>query len=756
MGGSNLAGRVSREDLLALFRDEQYTPLTAAEISAALQLRGRTRKALQQLLNHMVLNGEIVVIRKNRYSLGSPVDLVTGRLEVKRSGDGYLTDVEGELPVRVAKGDVGTALPGDLVVARLEPAAPGAPAKKARTGTIIRIVERAKRVIVGTLKTTGKFFYVVPLSPSYQQDFYVPDAAGAALGDRVVVQFTNWENRHVNPEGEIIEVIGPADNPSLDTLAMVRHYGFRDAFPEEVIQAAEQAATRIDAPGVREDLRAKFIFTVDPATARDFDDALSLERDTDGSRVLGVHIADVSHFVTPGGELDSEAAERGNSVYFPDKVLPMLPEQLSNGLCSLNPGRDRLTFSVFLTLDAEGHVVASRFARSVICSKLRLTYEQALDVLNTAAGMRCPVPEVVPEAVTLLKDICEIAQTLRRQRNDQFALDLDLPECELVLGPDGMIAEIRRRENDISHQMIEECMVAANEAVDRELARRGYPSLHRLHEPPTEERMDELVGDLQEMGYHPGNLKHRRTLAEFLRSIRTTPLADLAQTAVLRSMKRAVYSSKAQGHFGLAKKFYSHFTSPIRRYPDLIAHRVLAACLEGRRSPYTPERLEQAAVHCSWTEQTAEEAERALLEIKKYRYLEQELRSGTPRTYNAVVVKVVNFGMFVELPSIEVQGLVHISAISNGFVRFDAAEESLRVGAHAYKASSRVKVRVTGVNLDKRRIDFVLVEEPGARTEGSERRAGEGRGAERTGRESKQRSRDHGGGARRGRPRSPR
>ena len=340
---------VTHETILEFFQRPEYAPMTLGEVSDALHLRGGARKALVSLLHKMVMNGEIVLIRKNRYSLGAPADLVTGRLEVKRSGEGYLTNLEGELNVRIERGQLSTALPGDKVVVRLEPLRTGM-AEWQRHGVVIRVLERGTRVVVGTLKSTGRFLYVVPMDPSYQQDFYVSEVKGAQINDRVVIQFTNWENRHVNPEAEIIEVIGPADNPSLDTLAIMRQYGLPEAFPVEVMREAGASASRLSQPGLRLDLRDHFIFTVDPATAKDFDDALSLERDEEGRRVLGVHIADVCHFVARGNALDREAVERGNSVYLPDKVIPMLPEELSNGLCSLKPDQDRLAFSAFMTI----------------------------------------------------------------------------------------------------------------------------------------------------------------------------------------------------------------------------------------------------------------------------------------------------------------------------------------------------------------------------------------------------------------------
>ena len=698
---------LTHETVLEFMRRPDYAPMTASELAGALQLRGGGRKALAQLLHRMVIAGDIVLIRKIRYSLGAPADLVTGRVECRRSGDGSLVATDTTPAVRIEKANLDTALPGDLVTVRLDPAHPDG-GEPFRVGKVIRIVERAKRVVVGTLRSTGKFLYVVPLDPAYQHDFYVPDAQGAKVDDRVVIQFTNWENKHVNPEAEIIEVIGPADNPSLDTLTIMRQYELPSEFAEEVMREAERSAGRLGSPGKRLDLRERFIFTVDPATAKDFDDALSLERDERNRRVLGVHIADVSHFVTRGSVLDRDAQQRGNSTYLPDKVVPMLPEELSNGLCSLKPGQDRLAFSVFMTFDDEGRMVSSRFAKSIIRSQLRLTYEQALVVIETPTGMQSREAIVSAEAGELIREICDLAMQLRAGRFAQYALDLDMPENQVVIGPDGTIVDIRPVVNDVSHQMIEECMVAANEAVAQELTNRGLKIMHRLHEPPSEERIDELAVDLRGMSYQPGNLKQRRNLAEFLKRIRNTPLAHCAQMAVLRSMKRAIYSADAGGHFGLAKTHYSHFTSPIRRYPDLVVHRILQAALEGKPTPYPAAELKGLAQHCSDTEQNSAEAERDLVEIKKYRFLEQQLKTNDLHVYEAVVVRVMNFGLFVELETLDIQGLVHISTLSDSFVHFDAGLHALRAGREVYNLGARVKVRVVRVDFDKRRLDFVL------------------------------------------------
>ena len=705
-----------KEDIRKLLTEHKAKPLNAAEITAALALRGKERKQLQKWLEELEKGGEIVRIRDNRYALGAAADLVTGTLSLARSGNGFVagTGESAGKEVFVPRADIGTALPGDRVLVRMDAAsARGEVEEGARpAGKIIRVLERSKRELVGTLRSTGRFLYVVAVDPSYQQDFYVPSAAGANLSDRVVIRFTGWENRHVSPEAEIVEVLGPSTDPSIDTQAIIRHYGFHHEFPPEVIAEAEDAAALMERPGHREDLTSAYILTIDPARARDFDDALSVTEDADGRRVLGVHIADVSHFAKPGSALDREAAERGNSVYFPDQVLPMLPERLSNGVCSLRPNEDRLAFSVFLTVDAQGQVTGRRFAKSVIRSRLRLTYEQAM--LAISGRPRAEGEGRLPgEALRVLREVHRLAQQLRQRRFARWAMDLDIPECEVVLGPGGMMTGIRVVENDPSHQLVEECMVAANEAVAAELAGAGVPQVARLHEPPDEGKIEELTALLCGMGYAPGDLNQPRHLAEFLASVKDDPLAHHVRVAVLRSMKRAVYSADATGHYGLAKKFYAHFTSPIRRYPDLLVHRQLAAVIpapggHGRSRPYGKAPLAMAARHCTEMEFRADEAERALLEIKKYRFLADELEKQKPSVYEAVVVAVTNFGMFVEMLSLQLQGLVHVSSISDQFVRYNRERQTLSAGKLVFKVGQKLRVRVASVDFDKRRIDLVL------------------------------------------------
>lgn len=703
--GTDMNDDKDRTAILTLLTREPEKTWLPKDLCVALQLRGKQVKRLRGVLRQLVLDGAIVELRPGVYGVGKAADLASGKLRMIRSGAGLVIDAATGKTVYVGSDDLGTALPDDTVTIRIAPAAAGEEPR----GKVIRIVSRSPRDIVGTLSTTGKFLCVVPLNPVYRLDFYVPDAKGAKEGDRVVVRFTNWVNRHVAPEGEIVDVIGPADKPSLDTEVVMRQFGLEMDFPAEVLREAEAVAARAQRPGRREDLRGSYIVTIDPVKARDFDDAISMERDAQGRRVLGVHIADVSHFVQPGGALDKEARERGTSVYLVDKVIPMLPEQLSNGECSLRPNEDRLTFSAFLVFDDAGRLVARRFAKTIIHSRQRLTYEQALAIMmgQTLEG----VPAIPERTRALLAAVRALARQLRSRRFADAALDLEVPECEVQIGPDGRMSGIRTVEHDESHQLIEECMVVANEAVAAELASRGIRIVSRLHEAPDPDKLEELRASLAAIGLRTGDLSDPIRLARFLAETADHPLRYHAHTMVLRSMKRAVYSAEGSGHFGLAKKHYAHFTSPIRRYPDLVLHRQLAGLLTGEKGANGSlpiESLKSTAAHCTEREQVADDASRALIEIKKFRFLQQQLDDKKPLVYDAVVTRVANFGLFVDVLGIQMQGMVHISMISKEFVRFNSANESLSVGKEIYRVGTKLRVLVARVDFNQRRADFAL------------------------------------------------
>ena len=470
-----------------------------------------------------------------------------------------------------------------------------------------------------------------------------------------------------------------------DVKAVMRQYALPDHFPKDAIREAKRigeiGAVSFDK---RLDLRKKFIFTCDPDTAKDFDDALSLETDRKGNRVLGVHIADVSHYVRPGTALD--------------RVVPMLPEELSNGVCSLVPGEDRLTFSAFLTFDRDGRCVGRRFAKSIIRSKARFTYGQVMGILmGRGRG--------ASQDMKTVREIGALAQQLRRRRFAEGALDLEVPETEILLDDDGFMTGLAERPYDESHQMVEECMVAANEAVAKELWSRGIKILARLHDRPDPERLEQLRADLASIGVKCGDLSHGRNVADFLRRIKKEPLYKTISMMVLRSLKRACYDARNIGHFGLAKDFYAHFTSPIRRYPDLVLHRQLADFLATGNGRLPQATLDRAAKHCSEMEERADEAERSLNEVKKFRFIEEN--GGV---FDATVSKVTKFGLFVDVPALATGGLVHVSTLSGRFVRFDEKRMQLEDGNRTWRIGDTLRLRALKVDWDNHWIDFAPAE----------------------------------------------
>lgn len=709
--------KLLKESVLKVLSKSRRKAMTEAELINVLNVGSEDFEMFSRLLKKQVKDGDIVLIHGERYAIGEVADLIAGVLSVSKAGNGYLAIAGREEDLFIPQRNMGVGLPGDRVLVRMELDGRSSDSS-ARIGRVIEVLERKRHDIVGTLKTTGRFNYVVPIAPGYSKNFYVDDLKGAKVNDRVVVRFIDWVDKSVNPEGAIVDVIGSADDPSVDTISIIKQYELPEEFPVEVIREAEEASALMGNPGNRMDLRDKLIITIDPETARDFDDALSLEYDAAGNKVLGVHIADVSHFVTPGSALDTEARKRGNSVYLPDLVIPMLPEQLSNGVCSLRPDEDRLAFSVFMTMDASGVVIKSEFARTIIRSKVRFTYEEAMSIIehgdNETDSASSNVLKVVSrETKKLLYDINSLAKKLRSRRFAKHALVMNLPECEVIYDGEGHIKEIRGSVSDESHELVEECMVAANEAVDIELSKQGMLLIHRYHAKPNKKKIDELKIELEEMGFAPGNLNVRKNLAKFMKQVQGDPLAYYAQIAVLRSMSRAVYSASEAGHYGLAKSFYAHFTSPIRRYPDLVVHRQLGELLSKNKSGlYNKVEMDNIATGCSMTERNAEEAERELIEIKKFRFLASQLKAGNPDSYDAVVSRITNFGMFVDVPSLQLQGLVHVSTVSDKFVRHDAKNEFLRAGKMVYKRGTEVKVVVSFVDFDKSRIDFTLATSP--------------------------------------------
>jgi len=718
-------GRKIRELVLALLARKDYRPLNKIDIGRKLDLTASERVALRKMLRELERAGEIARIRKNRYVLPAEADLIAGKLSIHPAGYGFLLpEKSGEPDVFIAAENIGTAMHGDRVVARVLRDTPSDRIKGRREGRVIRILERAHDTIVGTLQRSRNFYYVVPDDPRFVHDIYVhPEpyqqpGSAADVGDKVVVRLDAWESRHINPEGDIIEVLGPASMPGIDMLSIIRKYHLPGDFPKDVLDQAERISEQVEAQQRegREDLREEFIVTIDPDDARDFDDAIQVEKTRSGWR-LGVHIADVAAYVEPMSALDREARMRGNSVYLPDRVIPMLPERLSNGVCSLNPGVDRLTHSVFVQFDRHGEVKSTRFARSVIRSAHRLTYKQAYGIL------RAPPRNRLGERLHVA---WELAALLRRKRFQHGSLDLDFPEVKVLVDKQGHPVKLERVENDESHQLIEEFMLAANEAVARELKKRAVPTIYRVHENPDPEKLTEYREFVLSFSYRVGDLTHRAELQRLLASIRGKPEEQALKVALLKSLKRARYSAQPLGHYGLAKANYLHFTSPIRRYADLVVHRALgrdgiplpsgATRTTQRRSrsdtPYHPDMGEIASIaeHISATERNAADAEIDAAQMKKLEFFQLQLDQRNPQIFRAAIIDVRNYGLMVELPDALITGLIHVSALTDDFYSFEPARRQLigRRSRKRFSVGDQLSVFVARVDTFKRQVDFAI------------------------------------------------
>jgi ribonuclease R len=707
-------GRKLHQQILALLARKDYRPLDKNGLAKTLGRKSGVRMGLNQALRELERAGEIARIRKNRYVLPAEADLVAGKLSIHQAGYGFLTpEKPGEPDIFIAAENTGTAMHGDRVVARISQDAPYGRIRGRREGRVIRILERAHATIVGTLQRSRNFYYVVPDDPRLVHDVYVsPKEVAPTVGDKVVVRLEAWESRHVNPEGEIIEVLGSASAPGVDMLSIIRKYHLPTEFPRDVLEQAEQIPEKVDARQLegREDLRKEFTVTIDPDDARDFDDAIHVEKIENGGWRLGVHIADVAAYVEPESPLDHEARRRGNSVYLPDRVIPMLPERLSNGVCSLNPGVDRLTHSIFIDFDRNGAAKGARFARSVIRSAHRLSYKQAYAILKS------PPRDRLSERLHVA---WELAGLLRQKRFEHGSLDLDFPEVKVWLDEAGKPVRLERVENDESHQLIEEFMLAANEAVARELKSRTVPVIYRIHENPDPEKLAEYREFVLSFDYKVGDLTHRAEVQRLLASIRGKPEEQALKIGLLKSLKRARYFPQPLGHYGLAKANYLHFTSPIRRYADLVVHRALGRVSTRRRSSKVfggaqghldMSEVTSIAEHVSITERTAADAEIESVRMKKLEFFQRQLDERNRLVFRAAIVDVRNYGLAVELPDALITGLVHVSSLSDDFYLFEPSRRQL-IGRRARKRFSigdEVRVFVVRVDAFKRQVDFAI------------------------------------------------
>jgi len=707
-------GGIPTDDAIqARLKRSETGPLTAVELQEALKVGAEHSEPFVVRLEAMVAKGRVYRVKGDRYAAPGKINLSVGRLTVTRAGDGFVIPDEapkGKGDVFVPSRSLGSAMDGDHVVVRVERRRRG----RAPSGTIIKVLERARSVIVGTFRAGRRFGVVVPQDPKLLRDIFIPsgDELIPAESDVVVVRITSWGDEKRNPIGEIEKILGAFGAPGVDILSVIHGHGlpteFTPGVEEEAKRIAAEAGTATDAGRVdRRDLNA---FTIDPADAKDHDDALSI-RDLGGDRwEVGVHIADVSRFVEPGGVIDLDAIERATSVYLVDRVLPMLPHALSSDACSLRPDEDRKTISLFVTLDGSGRRSDTRIERALIRSRHRISYPKAQAVLD--GGLT--ISEETDRDIHALHRLDMVLRGIRAKRG---SLDFDMPEARVLIGPSGEATDIQKTERLDAHRLVESFMLLANEVVAEMGVEKHLPVLYRIHEPPAKTRLEDLRKFLATLGHPlPRGVPHATDLQKVLAEVRGSAEEGLVSTLILRTMSRARYDPENLGHYGLSTEFYLHFTSPIRRYPDLVVHRALVDMISGERPRKDPDLVELAA-HTSGRERRADGAARETIALKKVEYMERHLGDE----FDGTVSGVAAFGFFVLLDAVFVDGLVHISSLGDDYYVFREAEYAL-VGERRhrrFRLGDRVRIKVARVNKTERKIDFVLMDTPADEADGT-------------------------------------
>ncbi len=706
-------------------------------------------------------DGRVVRVRGEKLSLIENTDFAAGTLAVRGEGRAFLLSGEPGVPdLPVRSGHLGTALDGDVVLVRVE--APRAPKGRrtgpppSRTGVVVKVLVRRRSTVVGKVVRGPEGTFLVPFDRKIDARLRVPDGKdlGAPDGLFVEARIVSWPDEKRLALAEVTERIGFEGDPGVDVEVVARKWGLPRIYSEAALQEAESASGTIEGGdrAARADFTGRTIVTIDGETARDFDDAIEAEELPGGGFRIGVHIADVSHYVAVGSALDAEAFERGTSVYFPDRALAMLPERLSNDLCSLRPGEERRTLSAVLTLDGKGATVKAEFARSFINSKARLTYTEVGDFLQGAdSPLSAAAPaaaayqkkgfSVPPEVEAMLRVAQRAARLVRAKREARGSLDFDLPDADVILGETGDVVSIAKAVRNEAHRLIEEFMIAANEAVAKHLVFVPTPAPYRVHDRPDESRLVDLRAVLGPLGYDIPEDEVEVTPAVFqsiLDQAEGKPEERFVSDLVLRAQRKAVYASECRGHYALAAPYYTHFTSPIRRYPDLLVHRALVEWLGTRRAPSADEAegrerwLAKACVHCSERERRAESAEREAVAWKKFVYLKDRVGEE----FDAWVTAVVGFGLFVTLDAIYVDGLVSVSSLEDDFYRYDDVGHQL-VGAQfgrIYRLGDRLRVKLVRADAERRALDFRPVGESAGPRRRSRAEAFERRPPRRSGR----------------------
>ena len=703
-----------KERILAYMESEGYVPIKRRDMRAMLSVPQEDREKFENLINELIAEGRVFETKKGKLASPKDLQMATGTFIGHARGFGFVTPDAGGEDIFIPASETMGAMQKDRVLYKmLHKAEKG---KKA-DGVIVRILERGQQRIVGTFEAGSKGYgFVVADDKKIAKDIFISreNTKGAVTGHKVVVEITDYGEDRRNPEGKVIEILGHINDPGVDILSVIRRYELAVEFPEEVYAEIEHLGTEVaeaDKKG-REDLRDLLTITIDGADAKDLDDAVSLKRLGNGNFELGVHIADVSHYVRENTALDKEAYARGTSVYLVDRVIPMLPHKLSNGICSLNPHVDRLALSCLMEVNGRGEVVSHRILESIINSDYRMTYTAVREILEDGTPA---LLEQYAEILPMLEDMEELRQILGEKRRKRGSVNFDLPESKIILDENGKPIDIKPYEKSIATNMIEEFMLVCNETIAENSFWQEMPFMYRSHQEPDEDKLEKMEQFLRGFGYYlrkkDGEI-HPRELQKVLQKAEETDEERIITRMVLRSMMQARYTAENGGHFGLAAKYYCHFTSPIRRYPDLEIHRMIKKMLHGeldeKASAYYRRKMPDWAKHCSKQERVAEDAERDTDALKKVEFMEDKVG----QIYEGIISGVTNWGIYVELPN-TIEGMIALSQMDDDYYEFDE-KKMLVFGKRtkkSYRLGDKVVVSVAKVDRMMGTIDFAFAEE---------------------------------------------
>lgn len=700
-----------RDAIVKFMESREYRPMLREELSIHFEIDKSESKEFFKVLEGLEKDGILVRNQNNRYGLLNSDYLVVGKLEGHEKGFGFVMSKDKvREDVFVTAENMNGAMHGDTVIANI---LKKSQAGKREEGEIIRILERGNKYLVGTFEDNKNFGFLIPDDQKISYDVFIPKAhtMGAKDQQKVVIEITKWPEARRNPEGKVLEVLGFLSDPGTDILSIIRQFNLPEVFPENVQEQANNVAEVINEKDLegRTDLRQLKTFTIDGADAKDLDDAISIKSLENGNYELGVHIADVAQYVKDGTPMDKEALERGNSVYLIDRVIPMLPKELSNGICSLNPNVDRLTLSVIMEINKTGGIVNHQILETVINSSHRLVYDDVSDYLEDDDNA---AKEILKDLLVELKLMEELMHILYKKRDTRGSIDFDFPETQIILDEQGKPIEIKKAERRIANRLIEEFMLVTNETVAEEYFWAEVPFLYRIHEDPNPEKLVAFANFIHNFGYQlKGKEIHPKELQLLIEEIKGKKEELVISTLLLRSLRKAVYSSTPDTHFGLASKYYSHFTAPIRRYPDLVIHRIIKEFIKGKLSLGKQDMLEKTlpeiAEHTSMTERRADEAEREVSDLKKAQYMMDKIGEE----FKGIISSLTNFGIFVQLEN-TIEGLVHFSNMLDDYYHFD--EEKFHIigerSNRLYKLGDEVIIKVIGVDISKRNIDFQIVD----------------------------------------------